>query len=273
LIQSAIFSYKNKNLKRCVDQLFLNTESDIFLKIFDKHNLDRESLFDDAIYKDKISYTHVFWDELEGPAEYKGNFINNDSSEYLLLFSDDVLLSPGWDTKAISFLENNENSVLSGTGELKVYKENLFFLKQERLFSLEFNKTNFIDRNFIFGKTEKLKNVYPVDVKYYGEEELLSLNLFKNNINIFSGPSNFYEDLKQRTFENKYTTFSLEHNYNLVVQEYDSAPEEFLNLLGLERFSLKKLPYDPNDVSYNPYLLEFQGINASKFILNIKNIS
>jgi hypothetical protein len=272
MIQSLIFSYQNKNLKLVVDQLIQNTKNDMFVTIFDKHSLDRSSIFKAEEYRDNVEYHHIFWDEIIGPAEYKSNWARDNASDHVLFLSDDTIVSKDWDEKLLHFLED-KNAIVSGKGVLKLKQVDAFFFQQDRNPSSNFTLSNFIDRNFIFGKTEILKNIYPKEIKYRGEEELLALNLFNNKIEIFSGPSNLYEDLKLRTIENSYTTFSIEHNYNLLIDKYLNAPQEFLDFHGIDKNNLNKLPYNPDDVQYNPYSLSYQEIDARKFLLGIKEIS
>jgi hypothetical protein len=272
MIEAVIFSYKNKNLKAVVDNLLNNTKNKIFITIFDRHNLKRDSLFEDSYYDNIVEYEHNSWDEIIGPAEYKGNLLNSSQSKYFLIISDDIFVSENWDVQLINFLKD-EDSIVSGCGSLQLVQKNLFFLKQSRSFTNEYTASYFVDRNFIFGKTENLKDVYPIETKYYGEEEKLSLNLFKKKIKIYSAPSDFYQDLGVRTFENLYTTFSLEHNYNLVIDSLINAPEEFLQLINLKRDNLYKLPYDKNDVSYNPDIFDYQDLDGRKFIDITRQIS
>jgi hypothetical protein len=271
MINCVLFSYKNKNLKRVVDELILNTKNEIFIVVFDKHNLNRENLFSDLIYKDKVEYHHVVWDEIKSPIDYKREVLDNSSSEYFLCISDDILVSKNWDEESIDFLKTKD-VVLSGSGELTLKKKNLFFFKQIRQNSLSFNKTSFIDKNFIFCKTSSLQEVYPKNLKYFGEDEMLSLNLFNKKVEVFSLPSSLYKDLLVRSIENSYTTFSLEHNYSLVVEEYKKAPEEFLVNCGIDRDTLYPLPYTHNDVEYNPNELSFQDLDARKFVMDIRGI-
>jgi hypothetical protein len=272
MIEAVIFSYKNKNLKKVVDNLLNNTKNKIFITVFDKHNLKRNTLFEDTSYKNTVKYDYTSWDELIGPAEYKGNLLNSSQSKYFLLISDDIFVSKNWDIELIDFLKD-QDAVVSGSGNLKLVQKNLFFLNQSRSFTNEYTSSYFIDRNFIFGKTDSLRDVYPIETKYYGEEEKLSLNLFNKGVKIYSAPSNFYQDLGVRTFENLYTTFSLEHNYNLVIDSLINAPEEFLQLINLKRDNIYKLPYDSNDVNYNPDTFAYQNIDGRKFIDITRGIS
>ena len=84
MIDGVIFSYKNKNLKACIDQMLLNTKNNIFITVFDKHPLNRKELFSDLKYFQKVDYKHVFWDEIHGPSSYTANTPYNSKSEYFL---------------------------------------------------------------------------------------------------------------------------------------------------------------------------------------------
>jgi hypothetical protein len=101
---------------------------------------------------------------------------------------------------------------------------------------------------------------------------MLSLNLFNKNIEVFSLPSGLYKDLLVRSIENSYTTFSLEHNYSLVIEEYKKAPEEFLITCEIDRDALYPLPYVHNDVQYDPDELSFRDLDARKFVMDIRGI-
>jgi hypothetical protein len=272
MIQSLIVSYQNKNLKKVVDQLIKNTKNEIFVVVFDQNTIDRSQVFNGPEYKDNLEYYHIYWDELLGPPERKRNMVDKNTSEYFLFCSDDTLVSENWDETLINFL-NNKNAIISGKGSLSLKLKDLFFLKQERLESLDFSLSNFIDRNFIFGKTENLKNIYPKNIKYRGEEEMLSLSFFDKEIDIFSGPSSLYEDLSLRTIETEYVPFSIEHGYNEVVECLTKNSSKFLKFHGIDSNSLNKLPYNSNDVSYNPSLLNYQDLDARKFLMEIKEIS
>lgn len=270
-IEAVIFSYKSKNLKQVVDSLVKNTGNSLRINVYDQHNLDRKKIFNDHIENGSVVYTHVFWDEIVSPNEYKSNSIFNSQADFFLIISDDTIVSKNWDKELISFIEKN-NCVVSGTGKLSLKQDNLFYLQKEYVDANAFSFTGFVDRNFIFGKTDFFRNIYPADVKYNGEEEMLSLNLFYKNIQIFSAPTGTYDDLNQRTLERKYVPFSLNHNYNLIIQRYKDAPIEFLNKLGISKDLLNKLPFATNDVLYDPYSLKYQDLDGQKFILDVKGI-
>lgn len=268
MIEAIIFSYKNKNLKKVAETLVENTSLPIHVKIYDQHNLDRQDLFKNQSFE----YSHVFWDEIVSPAEYKANIIYQTESEYILVISDDILVSKDWDKTLVEFL-NTKDVVVSGSGSLRLSQENPFFLTKNISYSDDFSLTGFIDKNFIFTKTKNIKEIYPTTIKYRGEEELLSLDLFLKNIEIFSSPSDTYKDLGERTMETKYVPFSLNHGYNDVVERLKSAPSNFFKMLRIFPGNINKLPFATDDVLYDPYELEFQDLDGRKFILSVRGIS
>jgi hypothetical protein len=278
-IDAILYSYKNKNLKAVVDALLDNTSSDIFVHVFDQHPLDRSSMFNDP----RISYEHIFWDTIQSPCERKGNIVNISTADYLLQLSDDCVVSKNWDQALIAFV-SGEQRIVSGNKKIKLDTSDKFFLKAEGLPSASFELSGYVDRNFIFASTKIWNSIrYPYYLKYNGEEEMMSLDFFRTGKNIYSAPNNLYTDLGLRTLDNLYVPFSKDHNYNNVVEaltitdpqekyQFQKSLVEFLEFHGIEQLDLKKLPYQTNDVDYNPYGLKFQDIDARKFISNTKAI-
>ena len=278
-IDAIIYSYKNKNLKSVVDALLNNTVNDIFIYIFDQHPLDRSSIFND----DRISYEHIFWDTIQSPCERKGHIVNISTADYILELSDDCIVSKGWDQSLITFV-SGEQRIVSGNKKAKLTNSDRFFLKVSGEPSSSFELSGYIDRNFVFASTNIWNSItYPYYLKYNGEEEMMSLDFFRSGKNIYSAPSNTYTDLGIRTIENIYVPFSKDHNYNLVVKsltvtdpdekhKFQKSLSDFLDFHGISNLVLNELPYPTNDVSYNPYGLKFQDIDARKFISNTKAI-
>jgi hypothetical protein len=271
MIHAIVFSYKNKNLKRAVDQLIKNTKNPIFVSIVDQNNLDRKETFLSLGYSENVDYEHVFWDTISSPIEHKERVAEQTTQEYFLQISDDILVKEHWDVALIDFLKNKK-AIVSGVGQLSLKKDNLFFFKQDRSFSSNFTESGFIDRNFVFGKTESLKGTFPSEVKYRGEEELMSLYLYNLGIKVYSAANGLYEDIQSRTIENKYVPFSLNHNYNIAIREYGQAPANFLKLININIDDLYELPYPTNDVSYDPYSMAFQNMDGKKFLENVNSI-
>jgi hypothetical protein len=278
-IDAILYSYKSKNLKLVVETLLKNTNSPITVHVLDQNPLDRSSAFEDS----RVVYEHIYWDAIKSPSERKASIIDSSSADYILQLSDDCLLEPGWDHKIIEFV-GKKDVVVSGIGVAKLIKLDHFSVQASWEKSLDFHITNYIDRNFVFATNEVWNSIsYPYYLKYRGEEEMLSLDFFRSGKDIFSSTAGTYKDLKQRVLEKAYLPFSKEHNYNRVVEALTGNSRdrdngfirtrdsflEFHDLLGLD---IVNLPYQTNDVDYNPDNLAFQDIDARKFISNVKTI-
>jgi hypothetical protein len=125
--------------------------------------------------------------------------------------------------------------------------------------------------------------VVPLFLKYYGENEYLSLAFLSVKHDIVSLPQSIYRDKHVRSIENTYSTFSLEHNYNVVVDLLNGVglDDYGITSLGLSKFldfhkisigQIKKLPYCANDVSYDPYKLKMHGVDSRRFLAGTKAV-
>jgi hypothetical protein len=264
-IDAVIYSYKNKSLKEVVDNLIASTSNDIHIYVYDQHPLDRKEMFSGP----QISYTHIFWDYLNSPCEYKSKTIHESSSEYFLVLSDDILVRKGWDDILIDFIKDDK-TIVSGIGKQHFKNRDLFTVISESEESDQFNESNIVSKNLIFSKTSTLKPVsYPIYVKYLGEDELLSFRCFEKGYTVYNAPSSLGSDLNQRTIENKYRTFSIEHKYGKVL---DITTLSFWRHIGLDKCPILPLPYANDDVPYNPNSLKINDIDSRKFISNVKSI-
>ena len=265
-IDVIIYSFKNKNLPKVVDAVLAGARNDVKVHVYDQHPLLREHLFTD----DRVSYSHIFWDYLYAPGTFKVKGINKTLSEYVVIMSDDILLSDNWDDQCLSQLKENAKAVISGIGIANVSKKDLFSVSVDYSFSDSFTETLLVSKNFLFAARSTIGEIsYPSDVKYFGEDELLSFRFFHKGIKVFSAPSYLAEDLKERTLETKYHTFSLEHKYNKIFTEIS---DDFWSALGFDGCPIVPLPYNPEDVSYNPNQIDFNDLDSRKFISNIKAI-
>lgn len=267
-IDAVIYSYKNKNLKDTVQSLIESSSVISKIHVYDQNPIDRKDLF---VSLPQVTYNHVFWDWQRSPAIYKSKEISSTSSEYFLVLSDDIVLSPGWSEAAINFLESGiQESIVSGFGQTSFLVKDLFSLEISNYETSEFFSTKVADSLLVFSKSSTLKKMgYPKLIKYFGESEMLSFFAFEKGIKIFSMPSNFVTDRKERTLENKYVTFSLEHGYNLMIQ---TISKSFWSYIGFESTPIKMLPYNPDDVYYNPNKTTFDKLDARKFISGVKAI-
>jgi hypothetical protein len=278
-IEAVLFSYKNKNLKLVVDTLLSKTTNEIFINVFDQNTIDRAALFKDS----RVKYSHIVWDKIDSPSEKKGDCINSSKADYILELSDDCFVLDDWDTKAINFIENN-NAVLSGNSFVKILKDNPFFFSKAERSSDKFEITNYVSRNFIFATNKAWSSIqYPYHLKFNGEEDLISLDFFRMGYDIYCANPTIYTKTDLDTIDKLYVPFSKNHNYNTVVDRVNHVVKEkstnsprsdydFFVFHGLSGVKLAPLPYDTNDVSYDPYGLSFQDVDARKFISKTNSI-
>lgn len=282
-ISVVIYSYKGKSLKNVVDNV-LETSSgknNIKVIVFDQHPLDRIESFNIP----GCSYFHIFWDFISSPCYHKNTFIKTNLSKYSLILGDTVMTPKNWDEDLINFVDQN-NCIISGSGKTILGPENLFFLKKEKSYMDKFSITQYIDRDFIFGKTSILSNIkYPTYLKYHGEEEALSVKIFTSGTDIYSTPSDYYGKISDSLIGQIYVPFSLTHNYNQAIKLLKTGLNSFENINGLKRSvkdfnifhdnvfqSLNSLPFHTNDVEYDPQALSFNKVDARRFLGNTRAI-
>jgi hypothetical protein len=277
IIHAHVYSYKNKNLDQVVQSLIDNTQNSLRITVTEQHPITKKQKFEAM---GNIGYDHIFWDYQVGPTVYKNDAIQTRGETYQLLITDDIIVSKNWDVDAIHLVEER-NIVLSGKGKAKLFKEDKYFLKNMPEYSGLFEESQYIDRNFVFSKRSILKSAkYPTNVKYLGEEELYSINLFTAGIDIWSAPTDFYEDLGARTLENLYVPFSIEHNYNDFIDIFNGKIEldgvrsvkDFIAYHNLQEIDLKPLFYPNNDVPYDYSKMKMQDVGGERFIDNLKAI-
>jgi hypothetical protein len=277
MIEVILYSYKNKNLRKVVDSIINNTVDDVLVHVYDQHPINRSALFVD------VDYNHIFWDNINSPCELKGSLLHQVIASYVLLVSDDVMVSYGWDLVVKEFIDNRD-IVVSGAGVVGINKIDPFSIRPVYRNTDIFSLSQYAVREFVFASKDVWnKFSYPYYLKYNGEQEILSLNIFRSGVDIYSAPSNLYTDLKARTIEKLYVPFSKDHKYNDVIDEfYESDPKEhvihprwkqdFLKTHCIYDIKLAKLPYQNDDVSYRPEQLAFQDIDARKFISRTKAV-
>jgi hypothetical protein len=278
-ISIVVYSYKGRLLKNVVEAIEKNTHNPFTLFVIDQHPLIRQ----DSLLpkKENFFYRHVFWDFIYSPCLYKAHELSTVRSDYVAFLSDDVVLSDGWDEQLIDFI-GDRSVVVSGTGQRRVIQKDKFFLGVENFESDAYNLTQYVDRNFVFGKAKDLQMAeYPTLVKYHGEEELFSLELYRSNIDIWSAPTSLYHDSNLRPIENLYVPYSKTHNYNQAINiirnsigdvRRPRSTDEFLKFHNIDIDNLKRLPFQYQDVEYDPNLLAFQQVDARKFAAVTKAI-
>lgn len=277
-----IYGYKAKNLSTMVKKLKEATKSQNTIYVFDQHPIKHEEEFKDI---PDCDYQHKFWDDMHGPAYRRAEQVSEYGTghTHICIISPDITLAPEWDTILIDLLEKKD-VVFSGSGKISVSQKDLFSLSPEYSEDKVFNTTQFIDRNFIFAKKETFDKIaMPNFLKYAGENEYLSLTLLSAGYDIMSIPSTLYTDNHARAIENTYHTFSLEHQYNTVVDLLwgknlaqhrctKDGLNKFLTFHKLELKQVKRLPYTNDDVAYDPYDLKIHTLDAIKFLSGVKAV-
>ena len=270
LITVILYSYKNKNLSKVVEAAIKHTNSSVSVMVYEQHPLQHEKeikSLGDVVYK------HSFWDWQTSPVNLKYDLFDEVKSEYVAIITDDTILNKDWDVKLLEHINTSERVVVSGQGKLSVSIKDKYFLGTEWSTNDSIRLTNYVDRNFIFAKKSVLSEVaFPTDVKYLGEQEKLSYRLFNGRIPVYSAPSGTFEDLNVRTIENLYTPFSIEHNYNSVIASLSDEALDWITWHEIDPDYLRKIPYQVDDVWYNPNDLEFTEVEQERFIDNVNGI-
>lgn len=281
-ISIIVVGYKDKNIANVVKHIKKATKSNNTVYVFDQHPINHK---DDFLEISNCEYEHKIWDDIHGPAYTRSTKVYDTmfDATHVCIVSPDIELSDAWDTTLIDLLER-KNVVFSGSGKVSVSHKDLFSLSVKYSEEKTFSLTQMVDRNFVFAKASTFqKIVMPEFLKYYGENEYLSIAFLSAGYDIMSLPTKMYKDNLTRSVENTYHTFSLEHNYNTVVdilkgvglEKYKmsvNGVRAFLDFHGISSDSVHPLPYQTNDVSYDPYMLEMHKVNAIRFVAGTKAV-
>jgi len=263
-----IYGYQNKNLLKTVSEIIdKSSKKNIFyFYIIDQNNIDRTRSFDQPDFYSSIKYKYVKWDSIKSPIQYKEEAFKSLNKTYYMQIDGDISLGQNWDTHAIDFLKNNPNSIISGNSTVTLKNKNDFFIEPERQESHTFNKINYVDRRFIFTLSETYKKItQPTYLKYYGEEEFVSLDLIDKGISIYNFPDEFIL-LNEPVIEKEYVPFSLTHNYNKFINQYSNKIKEKFNV------TLEPLPFEDDDVIYDINQSQIDKIGGLRYLNKTKEI-
>lgn len=294
-----IYSYKNKNLKNTVANLFdkSSKKNNIFVRIFDQSPLTKWDQF--GFYNEhaenkweyysnfkNINYTHIFWDKIKSPCHYKNEVLKHSNYSYTMFMSDNILLSQDWDEFLLKNLKG-KHSVITGKNKITLVNDGLFYLKKEEETIEEIQPTYFVSRDLLFGHTQTLQQIgYPWYMKYYGEEETLSILYFANNIKMYACPDTFYSKENEDTIKELYTTFSKYHNYNQMIDLFKKQKNKyedidkplmgdipsFFRIHKINLDDLNPLPFLLDDVEYDPDASVYTDVDSKKFMTKINYI-
>jgi len=298
-INVVMYSYRDKDAIKTLENLMQKWSGKIFLFVHwhDQYGTTRNKMLEDLINSYDYcngAYVKVAWDDMQGAVDYKDRRLKvTFGGRYHLSITPGTMVEQDWDLKLVDFVKSkNMNVIVSGSNKLKIDKDGPFFIKKELSEINDFTLTNFIDRNFIFGNVIKMKNSFLGDynlpgwLKYYGEEEILSMQYFKDNIEIYAAPKDIVAVSKYTTIEdfNYYLTFSKYHNYNEALNLFKNGENNIVGKIDKEiinnfsKFhnfdftSLSTLPFNGNDVAYQRSDSKFDQFNGSRFIKDIRKV-
>jgi hypothetical protein len=263
-----IYSYQNKNLFKTVSEIIdkSSQKNMLYFYIIDQNSVDRTRSLDQPDFYASIVYKYVTWDSIKSPIEYKRDAFKSLNKKYYMQIGDDVSLAKDWDIHAVEFLKNNKNSILSGNSTVTLKNKNWFMLEPERVPSANFNKINYIDRNFIFALSEDFSIInQPTHLKYCGEEESISIDLINSGVDIYNFPDE-YISINKNSVEDKYTPFSVTHNYNQFIEKYSNEIQKNFNI------NLIQLPFEDNDVAYDTGQSQIDRMGGLRYLDRIKEI-
>ena len=127
---------------------------------------------------------------------------------------------------------------------------------------------------------------FPGWLKYFGEEEILSLQYFKDDIKVYAAPENLVKINRYSTLDdfNYYVPFSKYHNYNQVINLFKNNENNIVGKLDPEiknsfnKFhnflfeGLHPLPFSTNDVSYSITDSKYDKMDGRRFIKQIQKV-
>ena len=268
-ITISIYSYKGKKLFETIETLIKNCskETKLVINIKDQHPMNREKIFKEILSRGNANgaYHHVFWDWIKSPIIHKDELLRVAKTEYHMFLGDNLLLSEDWDKTLIDSLQNN--SIISGKNKLLLDYKNLFYLEKFYLEKKEFTLNNYIDRDMIFSKTKTIKSFeLPKFLKYDGEEEFMSIMCYEKALDVYSCPDYLYYYSCPTSIKNLYSTFSTSHNYNVAINIMRENYNFFKKYHNLDISKIKNLPFENNDVLYDPNEAKYDKIDGRRFI-------
>jgi hypothetical protein len=296
-INVVLYSYKSKDAIDTLKDLMDKRSGKIFIFVHwhDQNAVDRSKLLEDLInsYNNcNGDYFHINWDNNEGAAEYKdGRLKATFGGKYHMSITPGTTLFKNWDTEFIDYVKD-KNVIISGNKKVQLDNSKIFYITKTFTDISDYTVTNYIDRNLIFGNVVMMKNSklggynFPGWLKYYGEEEILSLQYCIDDIEVVAAPTNLVtiNEYSTLTDFNYYVPFSKYHNYNQVIKLFKTGSNEIIGSIGkdkIEKFSKKLnfdfsslhyLPFFANDVFYKVSETSYDKLGGRRFIKPVKGV-
>jgi hypothetical protein len=296
-INVVMYSYKSKEAIETLKDLINKRSKKVFIFVHwhDQNALDRSQLLVDLINSNDLcngDYFHINWDNNEGAVEYKDLRLKATfGGKYHMTITPGTVLEKDWDLKLISYVEG-KNIVVSGNKKINFDNSKRFFVNKTFTPISDYTVTNYIDRNFIFGNVVLMKNSmlgsynFPGWLKYYGEEEILSLQYFRDKIQIVAAPDSLVKVTEYTTLEDfdYYVPFSKYHNYNKALKIFKEGNnsivgkidrqtvDSFCRAVGFDFTRLSYLPFPHNDVEYKVATTSYDKLGGRRFIKQINKV-
>lgn len=261
-----VYSFQNKDL---IDNLtdIVNKSSginDLSFYVIDQNNVERSRLFDITSKHVKIIYKHTKWDLIKSPIAHKFDGSRILACDYFMQCGDGIKMSQDWDISLVNKMESvryKNQTFISGNHHLKFKNKNLFMIEKIKSDSDDYHEVDMIDRDFIFCLTSDIKNLgYPTDLKYYGEEEQMSITLKQKNYNLICAPTKLFNNETVPLESHGYIPFSLTHNYNNFIKNNEK------NIMGHFGVKVIPLPFEDDDVLYTIDQSETDKIGGERYL-------
>jgi len=296
-INVVLYSYKSKDAIDTLKDLMEKRSGQVFIFIHwhDQNALDRSKLLIDLVNSYDLcngDYFPIHWDNNEGAVQYKHTRLKATfGGKYHMTITPGTKLEKNWDTELINAVEG-KRIIISGNKKIKLDNTKRFFVNKTYESISDYTVTHYVDRNFIFRNVVMMKEsllgeyLFPGWLKYYGEEEILSLQYFKDKIDVVAAPETLLKISNYTTLEDfeYYVPFSKYHNYNEalrifkegynpIVGRVDQAVlNEFATAIGFNFAHLLYLPFPHNDVSYAVATTSYDQLGGRRFIKPIRKV-
>lgn len=296
-INVVMYSYKSKNAIDTLRDLMTKRSMKVFIFIHwhDQNALDRSKLLEDLVNSQDLcngDYFPIHWDNNEGAVNYRNDRLKwTFGGKYHLTITPGTVLEKDWDIKLINAVKD-KRIVISGNKKIKLDSSKRFLVNKTFENISDYTTTNYIDKNFIFGNVVMMKAsnlggyLFPGWLKYYGDEEVLSLQYFRDNIQIVAAPETILRTADYSTLEdfNYYVPFSKYHNYNKALQLFKDGEnsivgridketiQRFYDSIGFDFSTLSYLPFPHNDVDYKVATTSYDKLGGRRFIKPVHKV-
>jgi hypothetical protein len=255
-----VYGFKSKGLPESVKTLIENQSgtNNISITVYDQTNLNRHEKFIGT------SYRHIQWDEMISKFKYLRDQVSSSSADYFMYVDGEVYLEKNWDIE-LTMGHGGRDIVISGNHALQFdSSEYKFYTKYDSYKIDTTTKTNWIKKELMFMSTGRFKSMPDISIlKHNGIEEIYSLFCALNNVEVYAIATDWYR-VSGSIFDNDFIPFSPNSNYNSVVDTLKSIPNKLFpvpvdsgklsNLVGYDFQRLSKLPFERNDIEYNPVM-------------------